>query len=364
MEKRKIKDLCKAVSSNLQINKLENNIGDYPLYGASGLVKGLDFYKIDKPYVSIVKDGAGVGRISFHEGKSSIVGTMQAFLNNDDVDLKFFYYALKSQHLDSSKNGSTIPHIYFKNYGENEIYFYPIEIQRKISQHLGAIDASLESKKRQVILLDELIKSRFIEMFGDIVQKATLENLTLKITDGSHNPPKGVEKSGYLMLSSQNVYESLVLDDVRFLSKEEFERENKRTDIQNGDVLLTIVGTVGRTYVVKNNEKYVFQRSVGVIKPIPNLLNGTFLSVYLQTPEAINQLEAGAHGSSQKGIYLNDLKKLLIPAANYSEQLKFASFVEQVDKSKFVVHSKYFLWEFLTLFSSTMAYSSVVSILA
>lgn len=162
MEKRKIKDLCKAVSSNLQINKLENNIGDYPLYGASGLVKGLDFYKIDKPYVSIVKDGAGVGRISFHEGKSSIVGTLQAFLNNDDVDLKFFYYALKSQHLDSSKNGSTIPHIYFKNYGENEINFYPIEIQRKISQHLGAIDASLESKKRQAILLDELIKSRFM----------------------------------------------------------------------------------------------------------------------------------------------------------------------------------------------------------
>ena len=66
----------------------------------------------------------------------------------------------------------------------------------------------------------------------------------------------------------------------------------------------------------------------------------TFLSVYLQTPEAINQLEAGAHGSSQKGIYLNDLKKLLIPAANYSEQLKFSSFVEQVDKSKFVVQQQ------------------------
>ena len=168
MDKRKIKDLCKSISSNLQINKLEDNFGDYPLYGASGFVKGLDFYKIEKPYVSIVKDGAGVGRISFHEAKSSIVGTMQAFINNDDVDLKFLYYALKSQHLGTSKNGSTIPHIYFKNYGENKINFYSLEKQREIASFLDSVSSSIENKKKESTLLDELIKSRFIKQEASV----------------------------------------------------------------------------------------------------------------------------------------------------------------------------------------------------
>ena len=173
-------------------------------------------------------------------------------------------------------------------------------------------------------------------MFGNIKKTDLLENLTIKITDGSHLPPKGIEHSDYLMLSSQNVHDELLLDDVRYLSKEDFEKENKRTDIQEGDVLLTIVGTIGRTHVVKNDEKYVFQRSVGVLKPKQNMLNGVFLASFLKTPEAIEQLESGGHGTSQKGIYLADLKKLRIPLVDYNEQIKYAEFVKLIDKSKFV----------------------------
>ena len=177
-------------------------------------------------------------------------------------------------------------------------------------------------------------------MFSNVQTTKTLEELTTKITDGSHLPPKGIEKSDYLMLSSQNVYDELNLSDVRHLTKEDFEKENKRTNIQKGDVLLTIVGTIGRTYVVKDSDKYVFQRSVGVIKPIEGVLNGTYLSEYLKTPEAINQLESGGHGSSQKGIYLKDLKQLLIPLADFSNQLEFESYVELIDKSKFIVQQE------------------------
>ena len=163
-----------------------------------------------------------------------------------------------------------------------------------------------------------------------------LMELTTKITDGSHNPPKGIEFSEYLMLSSQNIHDELTLKDVRYLSKEDFEMENRRTNIEDGDVLLTIVGTIGRTYVVKNGEKYTFQRSVGVIKPKQDILNGVFLSTYLKTPQAIVQLEASGHGTSQKGIYLNDIKKLIVPIVDIALQNEFAEFVKLIDKSKFV----------------------------
>lgn len=173
-------------------------------------------------------------------------------------------------------------------------------------------------------------------MFGNVKTKKALGDLTIKITDGSHNPPKGVTKSNFLMLSSQNVYENLDLDGVRYLTKDDFDIENKRTDIQKGDVLLTIVGTIGRTHVVKENEKYVFQRSVAVLKPIRNILDGDFLSYYLQSEDAVSQLEISAHGSSQKGIYLNDIRKLMILLPEYSEQLAFKNYVGQIDKLKFL----------------------------
>jgi len=173
-------------------------------------------------------------------------------------------------------------------------------------------------------------------MFGS-EKCAILQDLSDKITDGSHMPSKGVEKSDYLMLSSQNIFDEINCDSARFLSKEDFESENKRTDIMDGDVLITIVGTIGRTHVVRNGEKYVFQRSVGVIKPKRNKLNGVYLASYLQTDKAKAFLASGAHGSSQKGIYLQDLKKLPVPLASIELQNQFATFVSQVDKSKFAL---------------------------
>ena len=179
-------------------------------------------------------------------------------------------------------------------------------------------------------------KSQFIEMFGKIKERRTLADLCCKITDGSHAPSKGIDKSNYLMLSSQNIFDELVLDDVRYLTKEDFIKENRRTNIEEGDLLLTIVGTIGRTHVVKKNEKYVFQRSVCVIKPKADVLNSVFLESYLKTDEGFNQLDNGGHGTTQRGIYLKNVNNLLIPLANMNDQLLFVSFKTQTDKSKFM----------------------------
>ena len=260
-------------------------------------------------------------------------------INKDYIRL-FFKSKIYRKQISELSHGANISNIKTEDINNLIINIPEIVIQNNAVKEMNNIFNAIESKKKELINFDELIKSRFIEMFSEVSNKQMLSALTIKITDGSHNPPKGIEKSNYLMLSSQNVYDKLVLNDVRYLSKEDFNFENKRTNIQNGDVLLTIVGTVGRTYVVRNDEKYVFQRSVAVIKPIDGVLDGIYLSAYLKTEEAINQLEAGAHGSSQKGIYLNNLKKLVIPVADFSKQLTFKSFVNQVDKSKFIVQQQ------------------------
>lgn len=132
-----------------------------------------------------------------------------------------------------------------------------------------------------------------------------------KLTDGSHNPPKGILHSNYVMLSSQNVYnDNLVLDDVRFLHEDDFLREDKRTCVREGDVLLTIVGTIGRSAVFTQNINVTLQRSVAVLRPHINIISRFLMYCLIGKNTLLNE---EAHGIAQKGIYLKQLAQIPIP---------------------------------------------------
>ena len=91
-----LRQLVKYTSSNLSLNDLVDSSGMYPLYGADGFVKNIDFYEMDEEYIGIVKDGAGVGRIIFNKNKSSILGTMGYLTSNKEINLKYVYYYLNT----------------------------------------------------------------------------------------------------------------------------------------------------------------------------------------------------------------------------------------------------------------------------
>lgn len=138
---------------------------------------------------------------------------------------------------------------------------------------------------------------------------ARLSDVCSLITDGSHNPPAGTTSSDFLMISSKNVEDDkITFDDPRYLSAEEFKRENKRTNITKGDVLITIVGTVGRAAVVESENPFCLQRSVAAVKPNTELILSRYLMYLLQSKR--EYLEKEAHGVAQKGIYLKQLSEL------------------------------------------------------
>ena len=87
----KLKDIVKSYASNLSINKLEENIGEYPLYGAEGIIKYVDFYEMKSPYISIIKDGAGVGRLNLCNEFSSALGTLQCLIPKQDININVLY---------------------------------------------------------------------------------------------------------------------------------------------------------------------------------------------------------------------------------------------------------------------------------
>ena len=146
-----------------------------------------------------------------------------------------------------------------------------------------------------------------------------LGEISSKITDGSHNPPPK-RVSGIPILSAANIFEQKIQFSSanRWISYEEWEIENKRTSIDPNDVLLTIVGTIGRTAVVEDDTKFALQRSVAVIKPI--LISSIYLSYLLQSPFLLEIMTLVSKGTAQKGIYLNSLKDLPIPLPPLSEQ--------------------------------------------
>ena len=152
-----------------------------------------------------------------------------------------------------------------------------------------------------------------------------LGEIAIKIVDGSHNPPQGIDNSPYPMLSSKNIFiDCYNYDDPRFLSKEAFEEENKRTEISDGDVLLTIVGTIGRSCCVKSPFiPFTLQRSVAVFKPKKECVASRFLMYALHSLSELWNSEA--KGVAQKGVYLKQLASIIIPVPPLSDQERIVS---------------------------------------
>lgn len=164
-----------------------------------------------------------------------------------------------------------------------------------------------------------------------------IKDICSSITDGSHNPPQGIDTSSYLMLSSKNIFDDeITLDQPRFLSKEDFENENKRTKVKCGDVLLTIVGTVGRAAVVPNNlPSFTLQRSVAVLHPDEDVCSGRYLMYALRGKRSY--IESHSKGVAQKGIYLKEVSgiDLPVPSKEVQEQI-----IEKLDKMNSIIKSR------------------------
>ena len=162
-------DVCKKGTSNIAQKDLEGHCGNYPIYGASGFIANVDFYQQEKPYIAVVKDGAGIGRIMKLPAKSSVIGTMQYIIPNDTVDINFLAYAMEHMNLSKYFTGATIPHIYFKDYQREKLLLPSLGEQRKIAALLDKVSDLIAKRRQQLDKLDEMVKARFVEMFGDPV---------------------------------------------------------------------------------------------------------------------------------------------------------------------------------------------------
>ena len=193
MSYRRLKDVVRQQKSSLKLSDL-NKHGAFPVFGASGLVGYRDCFQSEKEAVAIIKDGAGIGRVSMLPKHSSVLGTMQMLEPKEGISNSYLFYFLSHLKLGKSFTGSTIPHIYFKNYSDFSFPDVSYNQQCQVAEKLDAIRKSIEQKNNQLSNLDSLVKSRFMEMFTN-VDKRKLSEMA-EIIMGQSPDSKSYNESG------------------------------------------------------------------------------------------------------------------------------------------------------------------------
>ena len=289
-----------------------------------------------------MKDGAGVGRVMQLPAKSSVIGTMQYIIPNEGVSVEYLAYALEHMNLSKYYLGAAIPHIYFKDYCSESLPNHTPEEQEKISHVLGLVCNLTSLRKQQLSKLDELVKARFVELFGH--QSHNEKNMPYgKIDDvaeiylGLTHTPTYVE-NGVKFISAKNTScDYLDLSDVKYISREEFEKAPKGTKPQKGDVLFSRVGSnLGHPVILDVDEELCTFVSLGFLRTKGQVTN-VYLKHWMRDDFFAEQVAQKVVGGGQPNLNTGWLKEFKIIIPPMALQNEFTTFVEQTDKSKLAV---------------------------
>lgn len=361
----KLEDVCERGSSNLKQSDIVEMTGDYPIYGASGYLGNVDFYHQEKPYIAVVKDGAGIGRTTLHPAKSSVIGTMQYLLPKENVLPEYLFYVVSYMHLEKYFTGATIPHIYFKDYKNEEFNLASLYKQAEIVDILGKCEKIIEARTRELQLLDNLIKARFVETFGDLANPKCIWKKCKLIEacadkDDIKCGPFGTQLSkdeytdtGVAVWEIPQINSAFVMKPVHFLTEEKAEELNAYTII-SGDIAMSRKGNVGKCAVFPDDyPDGIIHSDVLRIRVDNKKVNSIFMMCQLHySREVTRQIEMVSSGAIMAGINVTKLKQIYVHFPPMELQDEFANFVHQVDKSKVVVQKA--LDETQLLFDSLM----------
>ena len=341
-EYKKLNEVCDKGSSNIVINKLIDNNGDYPLYGASGLIKDIDFYHQDKRYIGIVKDGAGVGRVNIYPAFSSLVGTMQYIFPKEGYSLDFIKYFLIKLDLSHCVSGATIPHIYFKDYGKELIPTPSLDTQLAIVSELDKINELIRLKKEQLKDLDKLAQSIFYEMFGDPVENE--KGWEVKKLGEVCDIFAGGDKPNDIKTTQDNEYIYPVIANGEG-EKGILGYTKKCRVIKNAVTIGARGASIGNCRIVKDG----FTPAIRLLTLIPSeKLDCPFL-FYI-----VKGLDYKQNGAGQAQLTVPNIKNESIPLPPLPLQHLFAQRIEQIEHQKSEVQKA--ITDLETLLASRMQY--------
>ena len=344
----KLGEVCEILDSKrIPITASERVAGEYPYYGANGIQGYINDYIFDDELVLLAEDGGNFGSkdkpIAYRvSGKCWVNNHAHVLKPKNGINVDYLCYSLMYYDVSKLVNGATRQKLTQSDMRKIEIPLVGEGEQVLIVKKLNRIYELVEKRKQQLQKLDELVKARFVEMFGDAVRNEKKWNIVLLqdvcdgIGDGLHGTPQYVEMEGYPFINGNNLVDGKIVVTAATKFVDEAEYNKYYIKLSPSTVLLSINGTLGRLALYKG-EKIVLGKSTCYCNLKANI-NREFVFNLMQTEAFLNFLEKNATKSTIKNVGLKAIRNFELIMPPIELQNRFADFVQQIDKSKLSVH--------------------------
>ena len=355
----KLEDVCEILDSKrVPITAKDRVAGPYPYYGANGVQDYVADYIFDDELVLLAEDGGHFGSadkpIAYRvSGKCWVNNHAHVLKAKDCIDIDYLCYSLMFRDVSDIVNGATRQKLTQADMRKIEIPLLPLEEQRAVVAKISKVFDLIALRKAQLAKLDQLVKSRFIELFGDPVDnpknylvKSLQELIDMGyITyhlDGNHGGdyPRSEEfvDNGVPYIGANSIVNGKIdFSMAKFLTAERAGKLRKGI-AQNDDVLFAHNATVGPTVVLKTTEpKVILSTSLTAYRCDKSRLLPNYLKAYMQSDGFVRQYSGEMKQTTRNQVPITAQKKYLFLVPPIVEQKQFAAFVEQTDKSKLTI---------------------------
>ena len=340
-EEQLIEEIAISESSSMALNKLVLKSSGYPVYGADSIVGYIDEFQQSEKYISIVKDGSGVGRLNLCESHSSILGTLACLKSKNTIDFSVYV------------KGAGIPHIYYTDFKKENVAVPKLTEQVKIASCLSSLDETIKSHRQKLDALkhhkkglmqnlfpqegETVPKFRFkeFENDGDWVEKKLGELIDIKGRIGyrGYTLADIVKKGeGAISMSPSNIdeYGTLNFAKSTYITWAKYEESPEIMLENNFTVLVKTGSTYGKVAYINNlSEKTTINPQLVVLKPIK--IDSYFLYLIVSNSSVQRKIEATVVGGAIPTLSQESISKFeeLIPKPK--EQQKIASCLASLD---------------------------------
>lgn len=352
-------DVCEILDSKrVPITAHERKNGSYPYYGANGIQDYVADYIFDDELVLLAEDGGNFGSkekpIAYRvSGKCWVNNHAHVLKPKECLDVDYLCDSIKFYDVSTIVNGATRQKLTQSAMVEMKIFLPPLETQKQIAKQLNKCTTLLAKHKQMLETYDTLIKSRFIEMFGDSVQNPMgwevkkLGKMCSAIMNGT--TPKGGEQvyveNGITFLRSQNVWRNKIdLDDVAYID-EATHKSMKKSSLKKYDILMTKTGRIntensslGRAALFLGEDDSANINGHVYLIRLEKEYNHEFVIRILTSPEYRDYIRSICVGGIDKRQVNKDhIEEFPIIQPPKELQDEYSTFVHQIDKSKFEI---------------------------
>lgn len=343
----KIGDICEILDSKrVPITATERQPGPYPYYGANGIQDYVADYIFDDELVLLAEDGGNFGSkdkpIAYRvSGKCWVNNHAHVLKPKEGLDVDYLCYSLMFYDVTGLVNGATRQKLTQADMRKMEIPLPPLDEQRKIAAVLDKVNDLIAKRRQQLDKLDELVKARFVEMFGDVIQNTKLwpqyifSDITTSRLGKMLDAKQQTGMCQYPYLANFNVqWFRFELDNLNEMDFNEADRIE--FELRDGDLLVCEGGEIGRCAVWHNEiQPCYFQKALHRVRCKKEIVLPDYLAWWFKY-NCDNKGFAAIEGAKATISHLPGakLKALLVSVPPIEQQKQFATFVEQTEKSK------------------------------